>query len=245
MSSGFKLTIAQELRLDELPLDEQVIAAAREVLETTKGWKKGKAYEKKTVQTYHSPKAPHDGAPWHCRVSEHAPAQVTFDELWSKLGSNHSEHEKEYIEAVKKATLVKKISPTQEIWTMYYEFSSFGISPRVFTVLQIVHYESSSPRTGLTSDPELAKLEEKGVKGRYVSVESIKELPSGNTEWRMATSSSPGGRIPTFVAESSMASSISADVPHFLRWFQSTRRGSESQEQDLPVVTVTSPSPGL
>jgi Protein of unknown function (DUF3074) len=62
----------------------------------------------------------------------------------------------------------------------------------------------------LTSDPELAKLEEKGVKGRYVSVESIKELPSGNTEWRMATSSSPGGRIPTFVAESSMASSISA-----------------------------------
>jgi hypothetical protein len=62
----------------------------------------------------------------------------------------------------------------------------------------------------LTSDSELAKLEEKGVKGRYVSVESIKELPSGNTEWRMATSSSPGGRIPTFVVESTMASSISA-----------------------------------
>ena len=62
----------------------------------------------------------------------------------------------------------------------------------------------------LTSDPELAKLEEKGVKGRYVSVETIKELPSGNTEWRMATSSSPGGRIPTFLVESSMASSISA-----------------------------------
>ncbi len=61
----------------------------------------------------------------------------------------------------------------------------------------------------LSSDPELAKLEEKGVKGHYVSVESVKELPSGNTEWRMATSSSPGGRIPTFVVESTMASSIS------------------------------------
>jgi len=242
----------------ELPSDEQVIVAAREVLEATKDWKKGKAYDKKTVQTYSSPKGPGDGAPWHCRVSEHAPAQIIFDELWSKLGSsNHSEYEKEYIEAVKKATLVKKISPTQEIWTMCYEFSSFGISPRVFTVLQVIHYESSSPRTGifisipidLTSDSELAKLEEKGVKGRYVSVESIKELPSGNTEWRMATSSSPGGRIPTFVVESTMASSISADVPHFLRWFQSTRPASESQEQDprqdLPVVTVTSPSPAL
>lgn len=62
----------------------------------------------------------------------------------------------------------------------------------------------------LSSDPELAKLEEKGVKGRYVSVESINELSSGNTEWRMATSSSPGGRIPTFIVESSMASTISA-----------------------------------
>jgi hypothetical protein len=141
-----------------------------------------------------------------------------------------------YIEVVKKATLVKKISATQEIWTMYYEFPSFGVSSRVFTVLQVTHYdESSSPRTGcvrpsprcprsltpfwdslfisipidLSSDPELAKLEEHRVKGRYVSVEAIKELPSGNTEWRMATSGHPGGRIPTFLVESSMASSIS------------------------------------
>ncbi len=53
-----------------------------------------------------------------------------------------------YIEEVKKATLVKKISATQEIWTMYYEFSSFGISPRVFTVLQVTHYDSSDARTG-------------------------------------------------------------------------------------------------
>ena len=139
---------------------------------------------------------------------------------------------------MKKATLVKKISATQEIWTMYYEFSSIGISPRVFTVLQVTHYESSNPRTGsvyplpclplrvvfltphldslfisipvdLSSDPELAKFEEKGVKGHYVSVESIKELPNGNTEWRMATSGHPGGRIPTFLVESSMAGSIS------------------------------------
>ena len=62
----------------------------------------------------------------------------------------------------------------------------------------------------LSSDPELAKLEEHGVKGRYVSVESVKQLPNGNTEWRMATSSNPGGRIPSFIVESTMASSISA-----------------------------------
>jgi hypothetical protein len=62
----------------------------------------------------------------------------------------------------------------------------------------------------LSSDPELVKLEENGVKGRYVSVESVKQLPNGNTEWRMATSSNPGGRIPSFIVESTMASSISA-----------------------------------
>jgi hypothetical protein len=83
----------------ELPSDEQAIAAAREVLEASKGWKKGKAFEKKTVQTYSSPKGPGDGAGWYCRVSEHAPTQIAFDDLWSKLGSsNHSEYEKEYVQ---------------------------------------------------------------------------------------------------------------------------------------------------
>ena len=53
-----------------------------------------------------------------------------------------------YMDVVKKATLIKKISATQEIWSLYYEFSSFGVSPRVFTVLQVTHYEPSSPRTG-------------------------------------------------------------------------------------------------
>lgn len=113
MSSSFKLTIARELRLNglsnisqnafdyglianaELPSDEQVIAAAREVLEASKGWKKGKAYQKNTVQTYSRPKGPGDGAPWYSRVSEHTAAEATFDEFWSKIGTDHSENEKE------------------------------------------------------------------------------------------------------------------------------------------------------
>ena len=90
-----------------------------------------------------------------------------------------------------------------------------SISHRIAVVLsefliQLFNSIFVSIPVDLSSDPELAKLEEKGVKGRYVSVESINELSSGNTEWRMATSSSPGGRIPTFIVESSMASTISA-----------------------------------
>lgn len=60
-----------------------------------------------------------------------------------------------------------------------------------------------------SADSELAKLEEKGAKGRYVSVERIMELEGGKTEWLMATSSVAGGMIPQFMVESTMASKIS------------------------------------
>ena len=62
----------------------------------------------------------------------------------------------------------------------------------------------------LTDEPELAKKEDKGVKGRYVSVERLKELENDNVEWRMATSSSPGGSLPSFLVESTMAGQIAA-----------------------------------
>lgn len=118
---------------------------------------------------------------------------------------------------------------------MYYVFPP-PVSPRVFTVLITTHLESdSSPRTGLvfltrvlkmtktnsqirliisntvdlSGDQDLAKLEEKGVKGRYMSIERITELENGKVEWRMAVSSSPGGMIPAVVSEGSMAGQIS------------------------------------
>lgn len=59
-------------------------------------------------------------------------------------------------------------------------------------------------------DKKLAALEPEGVRGRYVSVETITELDNGRTEWRMATSSTPGGIIPSFVVESSMDSKIAS-----------------------------------
>ena len=61
----------------------------------------------------------------------------------------------------------------------------------------------------VTGEEEYAKLEEKGVKWRYASVERLQELENGKVEWRMATSSTPGGNIPQFIADSSMASTIS------------------------------------
>ncbi len=68
----------------------------------------------------------------------------------------------------------------------------------------------------LSSEEELAKLEEKGVRGRYTSAERIRELEDGKTEWLMATSSTPGGSIPTFIVERSVASSIAQVQLHIL-----------------------------
>ena len=41
-----------------------------------------------------------------------------------------------------------------------------------------------------------------------MSVERLLELGDGRTEWKMATSSDPGGLIPNFLAESALPSKI-------------------------------------
>ncbi|KAL0066409.1 hypothetical protein AAF712_006451 [Marasmius tenuissimus] len=224
-SSTFQLTITP-LKPATIPADEPILVAAEKILDASRSWKPGKTYHQ-VVKTFTEPKTQADGAPWHCRVSEHTPQEATFDQFWDKLGNNKAVNEKDYIPDIQKATQVKVISPTQEIWTMRYKFPG-PLSSRVFTVLQ-VRRMSDSPRAGtivsipvdLSADPELAKLEEKGVKGRYVGVEQLLELENGNTEWRMATSSSPGGNIPNFLTEMSINSKISEDVPHFLNWLKS------------------------
>ena len=59
---------------------------------------------------------------------------------------------------------------------------------------------------------------EKGVEGRYVSIEQLKELENGSTQWLMVTAGSAGGMIPGFLVEASMDSKI-AEVGQFLIWF--------------------------
>ncbi|KAG7447996.1 uncharacterized protein BT62DRAFT_891131 [Guyanagaster necrorhizus] len=225
---SFKLTIAP-VKPADIPAQPVILSAGESLLKSTSSWKPGKTYHK-TVKTYSRGKETGDGAPWHCRVSEHPPAEATFDQMWSKLGTDKAVNEKEYVSDINKVAKVKDISPTQSIWTLYYKFTP-PIQPRVFTVLQVVHLTETSPRTGTVvsipidlsspEDADLAKLEEKGVKGRYVSVEQLIELENGNTEWRMATSSTPGGLIPSFLAEATMNSTIAEDVPHFMKWLHS------------------------
>jgi hypothetical protein len=66
--------------------------------------------------------------------------------------------------------------------------------------------------------PEKQGEEKARVRGKYVSVELVKEHPDGSVEWRMATSSDAGGNIPRFITNASMPKNVAEDVPSFLHW---------------------------
>jgi len=225
----FQLTITP-LKPTEIPQEDQILEEARKILTSTSSWKQGKTYGKYKVVTSSRAKVEGDGAPWHCRSSTHAKEDGTFDEMWDKLANDKAHNEMQYIPEIQKTTHIQKISESARIETLYYKFPP-PISPRVFTVLQLEHLSTSTPRTGiivsipidLSSDADLLKLEEKGVKGRYVAVEQLVELEDGRVEWTMATSSTPGGRIPSFVTEASLPGQIASDVSRFFDWLKTTR----------------------
>jgi hypothetical protein len=58
------------------------------------------------------------------------------------------------------------------------------------------------------SDKNLAELEERGIRGRYVSVEHIHEVDGDRIEWRRVACTDPGGWIPKFWAKRKVLSSI-------------------------------------
>lgn len=217
------------VKVTELPPADKLIAQGHAVIETTDKWKPGKTFHN-VVKTYSRPKFRGEIANWHCRVSEHGLEDGTFEEFWERLSGDKNENEANYVETVERAILVKQISPTQAIWTMHYKFPP-PVSPRVFTVLQTAVLSETSPRVGLMVSipvdlspvPEFAKLEGNRVKGRYVSVERLKELPGGRLEWRMATTSVAGGMVLQSLTEMSMPANIAHDVPGFVNFLRKTR----------------------
>ncbi|RSH93358.1 hypothetical protein EHS25_007714 [Saitozyma podzolica] len=145
----------------------------------------------------------------------------------------HSENEREYIESCRETQCLQVFQPhVAEVWRLTY-VTPPPTNPRTFVVLLLsreLKIEPLGERCFMNislpfEHPECAAKtgEEKSrVRGKYVSVERVRELEDGEkVEWKMATSSDAGGNIPRFVTNSSLPNSISEDVPSFLKWMVS------------------------
>lgn len=96
--AGFELHVSDIKHwYTDIPAEDVIIKAGREVLDSTTSWKQGKSYQKNTVKTSSRSKGAKDGASWYCRVSSHAKEEATFEEFWSKLGQDKAENEMQYV----------------------------------------------------------------------------------------------------------------------------------------------------
>jgi len=229
-----------------LPPREKIEAAARALLDSTPTWKQGKQYHHGLVQAWHRPKGAHDGAGWHARHSLHATTDGTFDDFWQGLSVDKAVKESQFIPELKDTRLLKDVGPGQQIWSLHYVFPP-PMSPRVFTVLVTI-FEDANPRTGwvvsmpvdVSGDKELAAKDFPGVRGRYVSIERVRQAED-KVDWLMATSSTPGGNLPSWIAEMSIDGQISHDVPKYVEWLKYNKaKPTATTSAEPPAPSATS-----
>ncbi|KAH7103978.1 hypothetical protein BKA62DRAFT_695196 [Auriculariales sp. MPI-PUGE-AT-0066] len=248
MSTRTPLLSITPLTLNSIPTAEELLGAAKPLLDEVAGWKKGKLIG--SVQTQYRAKQKGDGAPWHSRLSTHTKEELSFEAFWKGLGPR-GQHEPQYVHEIKAATCLRQLEdPRMSIWSMLYVFPA-PFQPRIFTALIAVFPpklaspgHATAPSAGaesyddefilvqvpidVSSDAELAKANthpemnivkhDNIVHGRYAATERVRKTQDGKTEWLMATSSNAGGNIPQFVQDMSIPSSIASDVPRFMAW---------------------------
>jgi len=216
-----------------IPSKEKLLETMVPLIEESESWPLGTKYEEKqwhlATQTFWRSRTARDGAAWHGRVSEHSKESIGgFEPFWNGLGVNHSPNEKEWSPELDDVKLLKTINDDQEIWALHYALRP-PASNRLFTVLFTIHLttdESTGLRTGyvlsipvdVTSDHSLASQEYQATRGYYSAISRVRELPDGGVNWRVITTSTPGGMIPQWIADRAMPGKIKEDVPSYLAW---------------------------
>ncbi|WVN86851.1 uncharacterized protein L203_102025 [Cryptococcus depauperatus CBS 7841] len=158
------------------------------------------------------------------------PPHDLYERFRRGLLEYHSENEREYIESCRETECLHVYKKhVAEVWRLTYKTPP-PTNPRTFVVLLLSRELITSPpgeRSFMNISlpfvhpdcPEKKGGEKGRVRGKYVSVERVKELEGGRqVEWSMVTSSDAGGNIPRFVTNRSLPSSIAEDVPSFLSW---------------------------
>jgi len=175
----FSLTPVHKNNIPPLPV---LLQAANTLLASTVHWPPGKIYHDGTVQTF-SQKT-NTGLSWHGRLSYHPIEQGTFHEFWEVIGVRHCAAQEEYVPELVSATHLEPfLNGDYDGWTYHYTYSP-PVSPRTFTILLATSLDDKPPRQGwvisipfdVGENEGLKALEERGVRGRFTSVERLMEV---------------------------------------------------------------------
>ncbi|GMK57512.1 hypothetical protein CspeluHIS016_0403460 [Cutaneotrichosporon spelunceum] len=184
------------------------------------------------------------------RVMSQHPRGV-YEHFRRGLLEYHSENEREYIDAVRDTQCLAVLVPhVAEVWRLTY-VTPAPTSPRTFVVLLLSRELTVARGTRCFMNislpfthpdcPEKVGAEKSRVRGRYVSVELVREGAEGaRVEWRMATSSDAGGNIPRFVTNAALPKNIAEDVHSFLRWMM--RRYTDDEGRTGAGDTASAPN---
>lgn len=75
---------------------EDLIKDGQSVLDASMLWKKGKTFGEVETFSYRAREG-QEFVTWHCRVSEHRKEDITFEQLWGKLGKNKVVNEQRWV----------------------------------------------------------------------------------------------------------------------------------------------------
>jgi len=239
VARGKKFTLSlKPLKRQEIPSDDAILRTAKSLLQESESWTLNRIIS--GVETYKRPveqslkSSPWNEESWHCAVSVYRKEDFSFNRLWKKLGKHRLRNQQKFIHKITALTEVEDISNSQSIWSILYTHAS-PWSPRIFTVLQVVHLAETpwdarkgititvpiDPRSQPLGESSLIDIEEVGVRGRYVSVEQLKELEGGQLiELRKVARWDPGGLMPRFCIERRMPKMLVQENQRFTAWLR-------------------------
>ncbi|CAE6387060.1 unnamed protein product [Rhizoctonia solani] len=238
------------VNINNIPPLNVLIESANALLASTVRWPPGKTYYDGMVQTFSHKEA--SGPNWHGRLSYHPIEQGTFHEFWEVIGTRHCQAQEEYVpELVSAAHLEPYLDGDYNGWTYHYSYAP-PVSPRTFTVLLATSLDDKPPRQGwainlpfdVGDNEGLKALEEKGVRGRFTSVDRLLEV-DGKVEWiqhqdnlflsrgRSVMMYQIGGSIPNFISERGMPRQLAERVAQVVDYMAVRRDGQSGRRPKL------------
>ncbi|KAJ9109940.1 hypothetical protein QFC20_003140 [Naganishia adeliensis] len=237
-------------------------AQAQALIDSLPSWRKKSTHHGHTVQSYVLPKGSAESSEarirssmkldpneyWVGRTSTHqldnAKDATVYERFRAGLLVDHSEQERQYIESCIESERLQVFREQEaEVWRMTYKTPP-PTSPRTFVFLLLCRELQVTPGTrsfmniSIPFDHPSVQVnqgtEQSRVRGRYVSVEYVKEVEGGSkVEWLMATSSCAAGSIPQFLTNWSLPGKVTEDVPSFVQYV------NDKIKDDAPASTAS------